>query len=156
MLIFGNFFFTSQVQQAIYRNLSGRTVVIIAHRLSTVEKADRIIVIDKGQVIEQGKHSQLLAQNGLYAKLVQRQLLGFDEASVMQSTSMADDASCDSRYSSSNGSIMLHSRKNRSDPNCARRHSFSGYSIQNIRRKSSHEFKSAPFCENQTCYGSSE
>ncbi|KAK3084563.1 hypothetical protein FSP39_015479 [Pinctada imbricata] len=67
------------VQQAIYQNLGGRTVIIIAHRLSTVEKADRIIVIDHGQVVEQGTHAQLLSHNGMYSKLVQRQLLGFDE-----------------------------------------------------------------------------
>ncbi|XP_033748629.1 ATP-binding cassette sub-family B member 9-like [Pecten maximus] len=62
------------VQQAIYKNLQGKTVIIIAHRLSTVEKADRIIVIDKGQVVEQGSHSELLSRKGLYAKLVKRQL----------------------------------------------------------------------------------
>ena len=68
----------SQVQEALYKNLRGRTVIIIAHRLSTVEKANRIIVIEKGGVVEQGSHTQLLSRGGLYAKLVQRQLLGFD------------------------------------------------------------------------------
>ncbi|KAL4224077.1 ATP-binding cassette sub- B member 9 [Mactra antiquata] len=63
------------VQQALYKNLSGRTVIIIAHRLSTVEKADRIIVIEKGEVIEQGSHIQLLSERGVYANLVKRQLL---------------------------------------------------------------------------------
>ncbi|XP_006815751.1 ABC-type oligopeptide transporter ABCB9 [Saccoglossus kowalevskii] len=63
------------VQQAIYGNLQNRTVLIVAHRLSTIEKANRIIVIDKGTVAEQGSHLDLLAQNGLYAQLVQRQLL---------------------------------------------------------------------------------
>ncbi|XP_069135284.1 ABC-type oligopeptide transporter ABCB9-like [Argopecten irradians] len=62
------------VQQAIYKNLQGKTVIIIAHRLSTVEKADRIIVIDKGHVVEQGSHVELLSHKGLYAKLVKRQL----------------------------------------------------------------------------------
>ncbi|OWF56666.1 ATP-binding cassette sub-family B member 9-like [Mizuhopecten yessoensis] len=62
------------VQQAIYKNLQGKTVIIIAHRLSTVEKADRIIVIEKGQVVEQGSHSELLSRKGLYTKLVKRQL----------------------------------------------------------------------------------
>ncbi|XP_063397475.1 ABC-type oligopeptide transporter ABCB9-like [Mytilus trossulus] len=67
------------VQQAIYQNLKGRSVIIIAHRLSTVEKADRIIVIDKGCVIEEGTHSELLRNNGKYASLVQRQLLQTEE-----------------------------------------------------------------------------
>ncbi len=47
-----------------------KTVVIIAHRLSTVQRADRIIVLDKGRIIEQGSHTALLAQNGSYSKLV--------------------------------------------------------------------------------------
>lgn len=64
-----------QVQEAIYRNLKGHTVLLIAHRLSTVEKADRIVVINKGQVVQQGSHSQLLNQDGLYKNLVHRQLL---------------------------------------------------------------------------------
>ena len=53
-------------------------MIVVAHRLSTVERADRIVVIDKGNVIEQGSHTQLLQQDGLYAKLVKRQLLGPD------------------------------------------------------------------------------
>ncbi|XP_019617921.1 PREDICTED: ATP-binding cassette sub-family B member 9-like [Branchiostoma belcheri] len=65
------------VQQAI-QNLHGHTVILIAHRLSTVERADRIIVIDRGSVVEQGRHRELMQQDGLYAKLVQRQLLGLD------------------------------------------------------------------------------
>ncbi len=70
-------FWTSfQVQQAIYRNLSGRTVLLIAHRLSTVECADRILVIDRGELVQDGTHAQLLLQNGLYRNMVQRQLLG--------------------------------------------------------------------------------
>jgi ABC-type multidrug transport system fused ATPase/permease subunit len=50
-------------------------VIVIAHRLSTVEKADRIIVINKGEVVEQGSHSDLLKKGGLYATLVRKQIM---------------------------------------------------------------------------------
>ncbi|XP_070712081.1 ABC-type oligopeptide transporter ABCB9-like [Pempheris klunzingeri] len=66
------------VQQALNNIMQEHTVLVIAHRLSTVEKADNIIVIDKGCVAEQGCHSQLMASEGLYYKLVQRQLLGIE------------------------------------------------------------------------------
>ncbi|XP_043832082.1 ABC-type oligopeptide transporter ABCB9 isoform X2 [Dromiciops gliroides] len=66
------------IQQAIHGNLQKHTVLIIAHRLSTVEKAHNIIVLDKGRVVQQGTHKQLLTQGGLYAKLVQRQILGLE------------------------------------------------------------------------------
>ncbi|OUC49629.1 putative antigen peptide transporter-like 2 family protein [Trichinella nativa] len=64
------------VQQAINRNLAGHTVLLIAHRLSTVEKADRIIVIDSGRIVQQGNHEQLLSEDGLYKNLIHRQLHG--------------------------------------------------------------------------------
>ena len=70
-----------QIQQAIHGNLRKHTVLIIAHRLSTVERAHLIVVLDKGRVVQQGTHQQLLAQGGLYAKLVQRQMLGLEPAS---------------------------------------------------------------------------
>lgn len=70
-----------QIQQAIHGNLQKHTVLIIAHRLSTVERAHLIVVLDKGRVVQQGTHQQLLAQGGLYAKLVQRQMLGLEPAS---------------------------------------------------------------------------
>jgi ATP-binding cassette, subfamily B, bacterial MsbA len=57
------------VQEAIDRLLAGRTVFVIAHRLSTVAHADRILVLDGGKLVEQGTHAQLLAQGGLYARL---------------------------------------------------------------------------------------
>eukprot|EP00064_Thunnus_orientalis_P016497 superscaffoldBa00003285_g16563 len=66
------------VQQALNTIIREHTVLVIAHRLSTVEKADNIIVIDRGQVAEQGSHSQLMASGGLYYKLVQRQVLGIE------------------------------------------------------------------------------
>ncbi|CAO2629638.1 ABC-type oligopeptide transporter ABCB9, partial [Lemmus lemmus] len=69
------------IQQAIHGNLQRHTVLIIAHRLSTVERAHLIVVLDKGRVVQQGTHQQLLAQGGLYAKLVQRQMLGLEHHS---------------------------------------------------------------------------
>lgn len=66
------------VQQALNKIMRQHTVLVIAHRLSTVERADNIIVIDRGHVVEQGPHSQLMAIRGLYYKLVQRQVLGIE------------------------------------------------------------------------------
>uniref|UniRef100_A0A8C6D266 ABC-type oligopeptide transporter ABCB9 n=1 Tax=Moschus moschiferus TaxID=68415 RepID=A0A8C6D266_MOSMO len=68
------------IQQAIHGNLQKHTVLIIAHRLSTVERAHLIVVLDKGRVVQQGTHQQLLTQGGLYARLVQRQMLGLEPA----------------------------------------------------------------------------
>ncbi|XP_077417177.1 ABC-type oligopeptide transporter ABCB9 isoform X2 [Vanacampus margaritifer] len=66
------------VQQALNNIMREHTVLVVAHRLSTVERADSIIVIDKGRVAEQGSHGQLMASGGLYYKLVQRQVLGIE------------------------------------------------------------------------------
>ena len=57
------------VQQALERLMRNRTTIMIAHRLSTVEKADRIIVMDHGRIVESGTHQGLLAQRGVYAQL---------------------------------------------------------------------------------------
>jgi ATP-binding cassette, subfamily B, multidrug efflux pump len=64
------------IQQALDQLLENRTAIIIAHRLSTIRNVDRILVLKQGQLIEQGSHDQLLAQNGLYASLYQLQMLG--------------------------------------------------------------------------------
>ncbi len=57
--------------------MEGKTVIAIAHRLSTIARMDRLIVLDRGRVIEQGTHAELLALNGQYAKLWQHQSGGF-------------------------------------------------------------------------------
>jgi len=62
------------VQQALDSVMDGRTVLVVAHRLSTVQNADNVCVITDGNVVESGTHSQLLQANGPYAKLVHRQL----------------------------------------------------------------------------------
>lgn len=60
------------IQQAFDEAMKGRTTIVIAHRLSTVENADLIVVMDKGQIIEQGTHAELLAKHGMYYQLHQR------------------------------------------------------------------------------------
>ena len=68
----------SRTEQAIQRELNaiaqGRTTLVIAHRLSTVKGADKIIVLDQGRLIEEGTHDSLMAKAGLYAQLQQAQL----------------------------------------------------------------------------------
>ena len=63
----------TQIQEAISKLVSGKTVLVIAHRMRTIEAADQIVVLDKGVVAESGNHDTLMNQNGLYRKLVDLQ-----------------------------------------------------------------------------------
>ena len=65
------------IQESLDKMMDGKTVIAIAHRLSTIAAMDRLIVLDKGRIVEEGSHAELLAQNGLYAKLWSRQSGGF-------------------------------------------------------------------------------
>ena len=64
------------IQEALLRLMEGRTSFVIAHRLSTIRDADQVLVINKGQIIEQGNHEQLLAQQGFYHNLYLSQFKG--------------------------------------------------------------------------------
>ena len=72
------------IQLAIEKMMKGRTSLVVAHRLSTIQKADRILVMEKGEIVEQGKHAELLALNGYYTQLYHMQsLTGQHEISVV-------------------------------------------------------------------------
>jgi ATP-binding cassette, subfamily B, multidrug efflux pump len=75
------------IQENLYRLMENKTVIAIAHRLSTIAALDRLIVMDKGKVVEEGSHQQLIAKGGIYARLWARQsggFLGFEEAEAAE------------------------------------------------------------------------
>ena len=78
----------SEVEAAIQGQLQtlmrGKTVIAIAHRLSTIAALDRLVVIEQGKIVEQGSHAELIALDGIYAKLWHRQSGGFIEADLIE------------------------------------------------------------------------
>lgn len=63
------------MQEALNRAKKGRTCIVIAHRLSTIQNCEMIFVLKNGRIVESGNHQRLLAANGLYAKLIEKQNL---------------------------------------------------------------------------------
>ncbi len=72
------------IQEQLERMMAGKTVIAIAHRLSTIAAMDRLIVLDRGSIVEQGTHAELLALNGQYARLWERQSGGFLDPEAAQ------------------------------------------------------------------------
>ncbi len=84
----------AMVQEALEHAMAGRSVIVIAHRLSTIQNADRICVVQKGRIVEQGTHEELLAAGGVYEGLVARQLRRAD-SSLSRSVSTLDTSDVD-------------------------------------------------------------
>ncbi|HSS69111.1 MAG TPA: ABC transporter ATP-binding protein [Casimicrobiaceae bacterium] len=85
------------IQQSLYRLMEGKTVVAIAHRLSTIAAMDRLIVLDRGRVVEEGDHRTLLAHDGLYARLWAHQSGGFLGDDAVEAAAGAEEAIAQAR-----------------------------------------------------------
>ncbi|MFF3468269.1 ABC transporter ATP-binding protein [Streptomyces sp. NPDC002619] len=84
------------VQEALWRLMEGRTALVVAHRLSTVAGMDRLVVLDRGRIVEQGTHQELLTLDGAYAKLWQHQSGGFLDDSPVTDSPVTDSRVDDS------------------------------------------------------------
>ena len=65
----------AEVQEGLNRAMKNRTVIVIAHRLATTQSADKIVIFDKGEIVDVGKHAELLGKNGIYKELCEKQLI---------------------------------------------------------------------------------
>ena len=65
------------IQEQLYNLMTGKSVIAIAHRLSTIAAMDRLVIMDRGRIVEQGTHEELIRLSGLYAELWARQSGGF-------------------------------------------------------------------------------
>jgi ATP-binding cassette subfamily B protein len=68
-----------EIQKALDNLVQGRTTIAIAHRLSTLHRADRLVVLDRGQVVEEGNHDELMAREGAYFRLYEAQARNVDQ-----------------------------------------------------------------------------
>ena len=80
------------VQQALWRIMDGRTALVVAHRLSTVARMDRLVVLDRGEIVEHGSHEELLDRDGVYARLWAHQSGGFLDEDADPAADAAADA----------------------------------------------------------------
>src|SRR5690606_13888913 len=110
------------IQENLYRLMEGKTVIAIAHRLSTIAAMDRLIVMDQGRIVEEGRHEALVDAGGIYAQLWRRQSGGFIDCEPDASPEVASEAG--SPLASSGGG----SRRGANTKSAARSNSDSGLS----------------------------
>ncbi|KAL1876929.1 hypothetical protein Daus18300_002535 [Diaporthe australafricana] len=101
------------VQQALDRASEGRTTIVIAHKLATIRKADNIVVMSKGRIVEQGTHDSLIANNDVYAKLVRIQDLTVGVNTDQESTTTTDKESDIDAAAGANTGVEIHKQLTR-------------------------------------------
>jgi ATP-binding cassette subfamily B protein len=79
------------IQDALWTLMSGRTAIVIAHRLSTVRRMDSLVVLDRGRIVEQGTHENLLRRDGIYASLWSHQSGGFLPATDVENAGVYEN-----------------------------------------------------------------
>ena len=107
------------IQQSLYQLMEGKTVVAIAHRLSTIAAMDRLIVLDRGRVVEEGAHDALLAHGGLYARLWAHQSGGFlrdDDDTTLTGEASNEEIGDDGASRRLEPAHIVHDRLTGSDP----------------------------------------